>query len=90
MAAENGNGDRRRQWGPLIAAFIGLAVPGLIAWGVTQAQVAAHDKRLDRIESGYVSDRDLRAISEPLNERLRRIETQLDQLLNRSLRPAQP
>lgn len=89
MAEPNGNGNGRRNWTPIIVVFISLAVPGLIAWGVTQGQVAAHDKRLDKIEAVYVGDRDLRAIADPINERLRRIEAQLDEL-NRHFRRPQP
>jgi hypothetical protein len=96
MAAENDNGERKRShWGPIIATFVGLAVPGLIAWGVTQGQVSAHtkdlakqDQRLDAIENTFVRERDLTAMSVQLNDRLRRIETQLDQLLQRQMRPA--
>lgn len=84
----DGDGERRSRahWGPIIGAVIGLAVPGLIAWGVTQGQVSAHggnlmkhDQRLDLIENTYIRDRDLVGV----HDRLRRIETQLDQLLSR-------
>ena len=38
-------------WGPLV----GLAVTGLITWGMTQQSIADHSRRLDRVES-LISD----------------------------------
>lgn len=84
----NGNGDRRKINWPVIIAMIGWGGFGLIAWGALSQQVGAHDKRLDKIEAGYVAERDLRALADPLADRLRRIETQLDQLLQRQMRAA--
>lgn len=92
--ADAPNGERRRAtWGPIIATVITLAIPALVGWGVIQSQVAAHgsdlkkhDDRLDKIESTYIRDRDLIAV----HDRLRRIETQLDQLLTRSMRNPTP
>lgn len=84
------NGERRKINWPVIIALVGWGGFGLIAWGSISQQVGAHDKRLDKIEAGYIADRDLKAISDPLNSRLSRIETQLDQLLSRSIRSTTP
>lgn len=86
MADLNGNGERRKiNWGVAIS-LIGWGGFGLIAWGSISQQVGAHDKRLDKIEASYVAEKDLKAISEPVERRLSRIETQLDQLLQRQMR----
>jgi len=97
MSDQNGNGDRRRNgWTSHVP--LGLAViAAAIAYGAMQNRVDGHDRqfvdqgdRIKTIEQTYVRERDLSAISGPLNDRLRRIESQLDQLIQRGIRPVQP
>ena len=82
------NGERRQINWPLVVAFVGWGGFGLIAWGSLGQQVAGHDKRLDKIESAYVSDRDMTAMTASLAVRLSRIEGQLDRLESAIRRPA--
>jgi hypothetical protein len=51
----------------------------MMAWGSISSQVSDHHRRLDKLESSSLSDRDLVTI----NARLVRIENQLDELLKR-------
>lgn len=47
---KNGNAPHKiewKLWGPLL----GLAITGLVTWGMTQQSVADHARRLDRLES---------------------------------------
>ncbi len=83
------NGDRRKINWTLVIALIGWGGFGLVAWGATTAQVNAHDKRLDKIEASYVSDKDMAALVNALGARLGRIEGQLDRL-EHAFRRSQP
>ena len=77
--------DRRKINWTLVIALFGWGGFGLVAWGSTTAQVNAHDKRLDRLETSYVSDKDMAAIG----LRLTRIEGELVEM-NRYFRRPQP
>lgn len=87
MADLNGNGERRKPNWPVIIALVGWGGFGLIAWGSISQQVGAHDKRLDKIENAFVSDKDMAQFVNALNTRLGRIEGQLDRLENVFRRP---
>lgn len=89
MADQNPREERKRVNWPVAIAMVGWGGFGLIAWGSLNQQVSGHDARLDKIERAYVAEKDLTAISAPLNQRLNRIELQLDQLLQRQMRPSQ-
>jgi len=100
MAEHNGNGGRRNGWtGPLVT--VGLAaLAAAITYGATSGGTAAkvealsdrvsgQDVRLQEVERTYIRERDLSAISNPINQRLNRIEVQLDRL-NENFRRPQP
>ena len=74
------NGDRRKINWALVIAFIGWGGFGLVAWGSTTKAVDGHEKRIDKIEASYVSDRDMAQINAALSARLARIEGQLDRI----------
>lgn len=63
----------------IIIAGVGWIAGAMMAWGSISSQVSDHHRRLDKLESSSLSDRDLVTI----NARLVRIENQLDELLKR-------
>lgn len=83
--------DRRRvNWAlvsTLALALIGWGGFGLVAWGSTTSQVNAHEKRLEKIEATYVTERDMSSIGQTIDKRLTRIEGQLDRLESNFRRP---
>ena len=90
MTDQNGGDRRRTPLAVIVAAgiaIVGWGAAGLTPWGGTAKAVDGHEDRIKRIEDSYVRERDLAAVSLEINRRLGRMETQLDQLLNRSMRP---
>ena len=86
MAETNGNGSSGAKLWQLVVVVISLGVPGLVAWGSTQATVSGHETRLSTLEA---SERERPKHDSKVLERLAVIETQLKTLVDAEIRRQQ-